>query len=82
MNFQVISLGAHNSAGFSYLDERADLVGSGAIDLLGGMMYYHETGIPAHPRTTLIDGKLVLSRKVVGRAPALVAANRNLAGSV
>src|SRR5688572_882188 len=71
MDFQVISLGAHNSAGFSYLDERADLVGSGAIDLLGGMMYYHETGIPVHPRTTLIDGKLVLSRKVVGRAPAL-----------
>lgn len=73
MNFQVISLGLHNSAGFSYLDERADLVGSGAIDLLGGMMYYHESGIPAHPRTTLIDGKLVLSRKVVGRARALVA---------
>ena len=75
LSFQVISLGAHNSAGFSYVDERADLVGSGAIDVLGGMMYYHETGIPAHPRTTLIDGKLVLSRKVVGRAPALVAAN-------
>jgi len=71
MNFQVVNLGQHNSQGFSYLDERADLVGSAAIDLLAGMMYYHETGIPAHPRTTLIDGKLVLSRKVVGRAPAL-----------
>lgn len=67
LSFQVISLGEHNSAGFSYLDERADLVGSGAVELLGGMMYYHESGIPAHPRTTLIDGKLVLSRKVVGR---------------
>jgi DNA-binding LacI/PurR family transcriptional regulator len=74
MDFQVISLGQHNCAGFSYVDERADLVGSGAIDLLGGMMYYHETGIPVHPRTTLIDGKLVLSRKVVGRAPALAPA--------
>lgn len=73
LSFQIVSLGAHNSAGFSYLDEGAELVGSGAIDLLGGMMYYHETGIPAHPRTTLIDGKLVVSRKVVGRAPALVA---------
>ena len=73
LNFQVISLGLHNSAGFSYLDECADLVGCGAIDLLAGMMYYHETGIPAHPRTTLIDGKLVFSRKVVGRAPALTA---------
>jgi DNA-binding LacI/PurR family transcriptional regulator len=78
MNFQVVSLGEHNSAGFSYLDERADLVGSAAIDLLGGMMYYHETGIPAHPRTTLIDGKLVLSRKVVGRAPALTIGDRGL----
>lgn len=74
LNFQIIGLGAHNSAGFSYLDERADLVGAGAIELLGGMMYYHETGIPTHPRTTLIDGKLVLSRKVVGRVPALTAA--------
>jgi DNA-binding LacI/PurR family transcriptional regulator len=77
LNFQVVSLGAHNSAGFSYLDECADLVGSGAIDLLGGMMYYHETGIPAHPRTTLIDGKLVLSRKVVGQARALVDGNES-----
>jgi LacI family transcriptional regulator len=75
LNFQVIALGAHSSAGFSYLDERADLVGAAAIDLLGGMMYYHESGIPAHPRTTLIDGKLVMSRKVVGRLPALAGAN-------
>lgn len=75
LNFQVISLGAHNSEGFSYLDERADLVGSGAIDLLGGMMYYHETGIPAHPRTTLIDGKLVVSRQAVGRVKPLLASD-------
>lgn len=73
LNFQLIGLGAHNSAGFSYLDERADLIGAAAIDLLGGMMHYHETGIPDHPRTTLIDGELVLSSKVVGDAPALKA---------
>ena len=71
IRFQVFSLGEHNSAGFSYLDECADLVGSGAIELLGGMMYYHETGIPAHPRTTLIDGKLVLSHKVFGPVRSL-----------
>jgi hypothetical protein len=65
LGFQLVSLGAHNSEGFPYLDECADLVGSGAIDLLGGMMYYHETGIPAHPRTTLIDGKLIFSAKSV-----------------
>jgi LacI family transcriptional regulator len=73
LDLQVISLGEHNSAGFSYLDECAELVGSGAIDLLAGMMYYHESGIPVNPRTTLIDGKLVFTRKVVGRAPALMA---------
>lgn len=56
--FELIALGAHNSGGHPYLDERADLVGAGAVDLLAGMMYYHETGIPAHPRTTLIDGDL------------------------
>jgi DNA-binding LacI/PurR family transcriptional regulator len=75
VKFHIISLGAHNSDGFSYLDERADLIGAGAIDLLGGMMYYHETGIPPHPRTTLIDGKLVLSRKTVGRISPLPAAS-------
>ena len=76
LNFNVISLGQHNSGGFSYLDECADLVGAAAIDLLGGMIYYHETGIPAHPRTTLIDGKLVLSRKAVGRTRLLVDTQR------
>jgi LacI family transcriptional regulator len=58
LDFELIALGAHNAGGFSYVDERADLVGAGAVDLLAGMMYYHETGIPAHPRTTLIDGDL------------------------
>lgn len=71
VHFHIISLGAHHSDGFSYLDERADLIGAGAIDLLGGMMYYHESGIPSHPRTTLIDGKLVLTRKTVGRGRPL-----------
>ncbi len=72
LNFQMVGLGAHNSAGFSYIDERSDRIGASAMDLLGGMMYYHETGVPAHPRTTLIDGKLMLKRKVVGDVPALV----------
>ena len=56
LDFELIGLGAHNSGGYSYIDERADLVGSAAVDLIAGMMYYHESGIPAHPRTTLIDG--------------------------
>ena len=57
--FEVVGLGAHNSGGFAYIDERADLIGTAAIDLLAGMMHYHESGIPEHPRTTLIDGRLV-----------------------
>ena len=71
LSFQVISLGVHHSNGFPYVDEGAELIGAAAIDLLGGMIYYHETGIPAHPRTTLIDGQLVLTRKTFGRRPAL-----------
>lgn len=67
LNFQIISLGERNSGGFSYFDECAELIGGAAIDLLAGMMHYHESGIPNHPRTTLIDGKLVLTGKTVGR---------------
>jgi hypothetical protein len=59
LDFRLIGLGAHTFGGGSYLDECAELVGSAVIDLLGGMMYYHETGIPDHPRTTAIDGNLV-----------------------
>ncbi len=67
LRFHIASLGRHNSHGYPYLDEGAELVGAAAIDVLGGMIFYHETGIPAHPRTTLIDGKYVLTRKVFGR---------------
>lgn len=65
LKFEVVGLGAHNSAGHTYIDERADLIGTAAIDLLAGMMYYHETGIPEHPRTTLIDGRLVFPVETV-----------------
>lgn len=55
---KVFWLGAPGKTKASYLDERAELVGSAAIDLLAGMMYYHEVGIPRNPRTTMIDGQL------------------------
>ncbi len=58
----VASLGTPNDDQFSYLDEHPEVVGSAAVDLLAGMMYYHETGIPAHPRTTMIYGELQLHR--------------------
>ena len=66
---QLVGLGAHNSSGFSYIDEHADQIGACAVDQLGGMMYYHETGIPEHPRTTLIEGELVLVRPKGERLP-------------
>ncbi len=65
---EIVGLGAHNSAGFAYIDERADLVGLAAIDLLAGMMHYHETGVPAHARTTLIDGRLVFPEETAPRS--------------
>ncbi|MFO1446958.1 MAG: LacI family DNA-binding transcriptional regulator [Opitutaceae bacterium] len=55
---RVIGLGVPHEPIYSYLDERPDLVGAGAVDLIAGMIYYHETGIPTHPRTTMIDGQL------------------------
>lgn len=69
LKFEVVGLGAHNSAGHTYIDERADLIGTAAIDLLAGMMYCHETGIPEHPRTTLIDGRLVFPVEPASAAP-------------
>ena len=53
--FEIVGLGSPPGACVSYLDERPELVGSGAVDLLAGMIYFHETGIPKHPRTTMID---------------------------
>lgn len=69
LRFQVVGLGEHNSAGFAYIDERADLIGIAAIDLLAGMVYHHECGIPEHPRTTLIDGRLVFPPEPAAAAP-------------
>lgn len=58
----IAALGTPNDDRFSYLDEHPEVVGSAAVDLLAGMMYYHETGIPEHPRITMIEGELRLDR--------------------
>ena len=60
---EVIRLGLPKIADMPYLDERPDQVGSAATELLAGMMYYHETGVPEHPRTTMIDCEFRLGRK-------------------
>lgn len=69
----VAALGTPNNDQFSYLNEHPEVVGSAAVELLAGMMYYHETGIPHHPRTTMIDGELRLDR--------LAGSMRSLAGT-
>ncbi len=77
LDFLVVGLGARTCSGVSHLDECADLVGSAAIDLLGGMIYYHATGVPDHPRTTSIDGTIVAAgkgRKTEGM-PAVIGAS-------
>ncbi len=73
----IVGLGTPNNAVYSYLDERPDLVGAGAVDLLAGMMYYHEAGVPVHARTTMIDGELRTGRLAALRtAPRAAAAAR------
>ncbi|HVU15440.1 MAG TPA: LacI family DNA-binding transcriptional regulator [Candidatus Didemnitutus sp.] len=61
---EVIRLGMSKAGDMPYLDERPDHVGSAATDLLAGMMYYHETGVPAHPRTTMIDCEFRFGRRL------------------
>jgi hypothetical protein len=58
----IAALGTPNDDRFSCLDEHPEEVGTAAVDLLAGMMYYHETGIPPHPRTTMIYGEMHLER--------------------
>ncbi|HWA26625.1 MAG TPA: LacI family DNA-binding transcriptional regulator [Lacunisphaera sp.] len=71
----VAALGTPNNDEFSYLNEHPEVVGSAAVELLAGMMYYHETGIPQHPRMTMIDGELRLDRLTADASP-LAAAGR------
>lgn len=71
---RIVGLGSADRSVLSYLDERPELVGAGAVDLLAGMVYYHETGVPAHPRTTMIDGELRFrGREAVGNPLAVSA---------
>jgi hypothetical protein len=42
------------------------------VDLLAGMIYYHEHGIPEHPRTTMIDCEFHLEAHLRRKSAALV----------
>jgi len=51
-------------AAWAGMDQRNDLVGAAAVDMLISMVHHNERGVPEHPRATLIgshwvDGKTV-----------------------
>lgn len=41
------------------MDQRNDLVGAAAVDMLISMVHHHERGVPEHPRATLIGSHWV-----------------------
>jgi LacI family transcriptional regulator len=41
------------------MDQRNDLVGAAAVDMLVSMIHHHERGVPDHPRATLIGSHWV-----------------------
>ena len=70
---EIVGLGHPESETNSYMDERGDLVGSTAVDLLAGMVYCQETGVPASSRTTMVAGRIVFhDDPFEGKSPAQV----------
>lgn len=47
------------------MDQRNDLVGAAAVDMLVSMVHHHERGIPEHPRATLIGSHWVDGATVI-----------------
>jgi LacI family transcriptional regulator len=52
----VVGLGLANAEGIAHQEQRPDLIGQNAMDLVGNMILENEHGIPTHRRTILIDG--------------------------
>lgn len=52
----LVSLGTVEDSKVSSLDELPEFVGESAVSLLVGMMFNSETGVPATPRSTVVDG--------------------------
>lgn len=50
------------------MDQRNDLVGEAAVDLLISMVHHNERGVPEHPRATLIGSHWVDGTTVKNRA--------------
>ena len=56
---RVVTLNWSTIRGESGIDQRAELIGSAAIDILAGMIVHSEKGIPATAYTTLVMGTWV-----------------------
>ncbi len=52
----VASLSNRTDATMPYQDQMPRLIGESAVSHLSGMMHNNETGVPAHPQITTIDG--------------------------
>lgn len=66
----IVGLGHTENAAHAFMDERGDLIGSTAVDLLAGMIYCRETGIPTAPRTTMVAGRIVFQNDGADQASA------------
>ena len=51
------------------MDQRNDLVGEAALDMLISMVHHNERGVPEHPRATMIGCHWVDGTTVRSRAP-------------
>lgn len=52
-------------ANWAGMDQRNDLVGEAAVDMLVSMIHHSERGVPEHPRATLIGSRWVAGETVV-----------------
>lgn len=53
-------------AAWAGMDQRNDLVGAAAVDMLISMVHHNERGVPEHPRATLIGSHWVDGKTVAG----------------
>jgi DNA-binding LacI/PurR family transcriptional regulator len=52
----VVGVGLASADGIAHQEQRPDLIGENAMDLVADMILENEQGIPTHRRTILIDG--------------------------
>lgn len=55
---------------FTGVDEKNEILGAAAVELVAAQIARNERGIPRHPRLTLIDGRWVMGTTAIPRAGA------------